>query len=119
MDQSAGPNLWLELFKIAIGGACTIVGILYGFRAAVREFRTMLADGMAKKIDVTEYRDKTKELHGLLNAANQQNAVQDNEISHLRAAMTEYKQLFYTALNKMPPAEAPPLPAPLEIPKPG
>lgn len=84
-------HLLVSLLQILVGGACTVVSIIYGFKAAVREFGSKLEEGLKTKIDLTEYRAKTSELHGEINAAHVKNAVQDNEIAHLHARLALYE----------------------------
>ncbi len=94
MDQ-APSNLFtiiVTLANILVGGACTVVSIIYGFRAAVQEFKVTLEEKLKTKIDLPEYRAKTSELHAEINKAHTQNAVQDNEIAHLKARLSLYEQ---------------------------
>ncbi len=88
MEQAPSTaSILLQIIGILVSGACTIVATLYGFKAAVREFRVTLDGALKTKIDLSEYRASQGDMHGKLNRANEINAVQDNEIRHLQLAV--------------------------------
>jgi hypothetical protein len=97
-------HLVISLLQILVMGACTIFSTIYGFKAAVREFGLKLEEGLKTKIDLSEYRAKVSELHGGQNAANIQIAVQQNEITHLKAVLAGSMPATVLDLDKTPPA---------------
>lgn len=90
-EKLALLSLMVDLFKALITGGVVALGTVYGFKRISADFKTMLAESLAKKIDVTEYAQKNTYLHEKINAGDRINAVQDNEITHLWLEVNEHR----------------------------